>query len=167
MSRQALPGQVHCYRVHLGEAMKQCERKRPWAAARGAAGALAVLLGLCSAPVGAGEVRKEIRPDPFRSGAYEIYEDGRRVGTLQKDPFRADTYELRDSTGQRQGEVRKDVFRPDGFNVFDSKGQRTGEVRPDPFASDRYRVYDSQGRLQGEVRKDPFRTDSYRFEGSR
>ena len=44
----------------------------------------AIPLFLLAAPVFAGET---IRPNPFIDGQYDIFDDGKRVGTIRENPF--------------------------------------------------------------------------------
>jgi hypothetical protein len=133
---------------------------------RKSAWGLAVLL--LATMAAAGEVQQlEIRPNLFRQGEYEIYQDGQRVGTMRPRLFEPETYELWDSQERKLGEVRKNFLDPKQLDVFDTSGLRTKIVRPKLFDERRYDVLDVDKGIEGEVRPDLFRPDIYRFERRR
>lgn len=150
-----------------GENVKDGETRKIGAALRMVCWTVVASVALGCSQGWAWETRREIRRDPFSTDVYQVYENGRWVGTVRKDPLRSDTYRWEEPGGKVRGEVRKDPFGCNTLQLLDWQGRLTGEVRPDPFSSGRYRVYDPKGRLQGEVRKDFFRDDVYLFEGRR
>ena len=74
----------------------------------------AIPLFLLAAPVFAGET---IRPNPFIDGQYDIFDDGKRVGTIRENPFIDGQLDVEDGAGHRTETIRRNPFIDGQYDV--------------------------------------------------